>query len=211
MSFKSDRLLELVAYGFKAAPTFATTIVKFRSGRTRRNANRSQPLWRFDAPFDRIRSEHYALIESTYISCLGPVHSFRFFNWLDYALEDVVIGTAVGGTDETMQIVKPYSFGGGSPVSKNITKPVDSTIFNIANGYLRNPEPLVITADDVPISFSCDYDSGIVTFTVSGGETIRATGEFDIPVFFEDDDLEFTRENWDSNTATIGLLEDLGA
>lgn len=212
MAFQDARLLEYVSYGFTGGPTFNTTRARLVSGYERRNAERSRPLYRFRAPYDGIHSDHHAAVQSAYIACLGPTHSFRFKDWSDYQLNNVTIGTTSGGTDEAIQIIKPYTFG-SLTVNRTITKPVDSTVYNIAGGYVANAVALAVTADDTPISFTCDYSTGILTLTGTrpGSEVIKVTGEFDVPVFFDEDSLEFDFIEWEAHSGEIRLTEDFAA
>lgn len=207
MPFINERLLDKVAYGFSGGPTWATTRVSLISGRSKRNAERSQPLHRYSAPFQNIKPEHYDLLIENYMVCLGPQSSFRFKPPTDFTLNDGIIGTAVGGTDETMQLIKPYSFGpvgGEILLNRNITKPVDSTVYTDAVA-------LTLTEDDVGMSFTVDYETGIVTFTSTIGKVIRATGEFDVPVHFDEDSMDFDYSTLLSLSGDIILLEDFGA
>lgn len=210
MSFIEERLLEHVSYGFAGGPNFRTTKVQLRSGITRRNAERSLPLYKYRAPYNAIRGEHHSAVQSAYLACLGPVHGFRFKDWADYRLNNVVIGTADGTSDQELQIVKPYTFG-GITLNRTIKKPVDSTVFNVANGYVSNAVALSVTANDTPIAFTIDYTTGIITLTGTDTHVIRVTGEFDVPVYFEDDSLDFDFVNWDAHSGEIGLVEDLAA
>lgn len=203
MSYIDERLLDRVAYGFSGGPTWATTRVELISGRSKRNAERSQPLHKFDAPFQNIRPEHYQLIIDTYMACLGPVHSFRFKPPADFELGDVIMGTAVGGADETMQIIKPYLFG-LTTLNRKITKPVDSAVYTDAT-------PLTLTEDDVPLAATIDYTTGIATFTSAFAKVIRVTGEFDVPVHFDDDNMDFTYRTLKALSGDIMLTEDFGA
>lgn len=202
MSFINERLLEKVAYGFHGGPTWSTTRVRLLSGRRKFNAERSQYLLRLTAPFQNIKEIHHDIVLAQYNACLGPIHSFRFKNPNDYQLNDVVIGTAVGGAGETMQIVKPYSFA-GTTLNKDITKPVDSTVYT-------NAVPLSVTEDDVPLAFTVDYLTGILTFTSTVGKVIRVTGEFDVPVYFDDDALDVAFSTHGALNTEIVLMEALG-
>jgi len=207
MAYIDDRLLDRVAYGFAPQTTWATTQVRLISGRSKRNAERSQPLHRYIAPYQNIDEEHRQLVVSTYNACLGPVHAFRFKDWADYTLSNVVIGESTGDTDELIQIVKPYSFGPVGNVytlNRKITKPVDSAVFTSAT-------PLSVTANGSPIAFACDYTTGILTINSTIGYIIRVTGEFDVPVHFEDDTLELDYNNWDALSGEVVLIEDFGA
>ena len=195
MSFIDTALLDRVAYGFTGGPTWATTRVQLISGRTKRNAERSLPLHRYTAPYDRIKDADHATVLSAYMACIGPIHSFRFKDRSDYQLSDVIIGTAAGGADETMQIVKPYTFG-TETLERTITKPVSG---------------ITLTEDDVGLAHTIDLLTGIVTFTSSAGKVIRATGEFDVPVYFDDDSMDFTFDNWAAHSTDVNLKEDFNA
>jgi len=195
MSFIDASLLDRVAYGFSGGPTWSTTRVKLISGRSKRNAERSLPLHRFTAPFNNIRPEHRDIIVDSYMACLGPVHAFRFKDYSDFELLNVVIGVAAGGAGETMQVIKPYTFG-TETLERKITKP------NVG---------LTLTEDDVSLAHTLDPLTGIVTFTSTVGKTIRATGTFDVPVFFDDDNLDFSFETWEALSVDIVLEEDFTA
>jgi uncharacterized protein (TIGR02217 family) len=208
MSFINSLLLDRVAYGFAGSYEFATTQVLLKSGRSVRNAERSRPKYRCSAPFNNIQVEHRALVVNAFNACLGPVQVFRFFDRDDYLLDDVTIGTAVGGADETMQLIKPYTFG-GTTTNRNITKPVDSTVdYDRGEEVLGAAPALTLTEDDVSLAFTVDYLTGIVTFTSSAAKVIRATGWFDVPVHFEHDLLTFARNEQNAHTSDIDLVED---
>lgn len=221
MAYRDERLLELVGYGFSGGPTFSTTRVELVSGHERRNAERGRPRYRYSAPFDAIDTDHQDLVIAAYIANLGPVHSFRFKDWADYTLDAEELGTAAGTVDETMQLVKNYTFGDPAApgffwtVTRPITKPVDSTRFTKANGYVADAVALSLTEDTgggpTPLAFTCDYVTGIVTFTATAGAKIQASGEFDTPVHFDDDTLDFTFQNWRAHSTEIVLVEDFGA
>ena len=193
--FINATLLDRVAYGFGGGGTWATKRYQLLSGRSKRNAQRSMPLYRYTAPYRNIRPEHYEVVVAAYNACLGPVHSFRFKDWFDYTINNAIIGTATGATDETMQIVKPYTFG-TTTLNRVITKP-------IAGGTL--------TADDAPLAHTLDDTTGIVTFNTTVGKVIRATYEFDVPVHFDDDDMDFDFDTWEHMSSNIVLVEDFNA
>jgi uncharacterized protein (TIGR02217 family) len=211
MSFIDERLDEHVSYGFVASRTYVIVQTAKISGRVKRNAESSRPLHRFTAPYDSIEPAYHASLISTYNSLIGPVGSFRFKDWSEYQLDDVIIGTSDGSVDEEMQIILPYSFGTETSNTRLITKPVDSTKYNIAGGYVTDAVALSVTADDVPISFAVDYDTGIITISATIGEVIRVTGEFDVPVMFTEDIMSFNVVNFEAHSTDISLLEDFDA
>jgi len=193
--FIDASLLDRVAYGFTSSSTWATTRYKLISGRSKRNAQRSMPLYIFKAPYNNINTTYAGQVVAAYNACLGSVHSFRFKDWSDFELDDVIIGTAVGGVDETMQLVKPYTFGSGT-LNRIITKPLAG---------------ITLTEDDVSMSSAVDTLTGIVTFTSTAGKVIRATGTFDVPVYFDEDELDMDYETWEHLSADIILIEDFNA
>lgn len=185
-------LLDRINYGFTGGPGYLVTKVRLNSGVVARNAEWEDPLYGWMAPYDSIDGEHFGDVLSAYNACNGSLYGFRFKDKADYRLEDEVIGTATGG-EETMQIVRNYPFGPETKV-RVIKKPVDGTI--------------EASADGVPIASTTDPTTGLITFTASAGEVITVTGEFDVPVYFVDDQLQFTYNNWDAHSAQITLEED---
>jgi len=196
MAFIEALLLDKVTYGFVGGPTFATTKVELYSGIVARNAERSRPVYKYSAPYENIQQGDHDLMINAYNACLGGLYGFRFKDWADYTLTDEDIGTAVGGVDETMQLIKTYSFDTINTV-RTIVKPVAGTIS--------------IEEDGSPLASTFDTTTGIVTFTSSAGKVITATGEFDVPVMFESDNLQFNFANYRTHSTDIGLNEDLTA
>lgn len=194
--FIEERLLYKISFGFEGGATYLTTVVELNSGYTARNAERSLPLHRFKVPFDGLTDENRALVVAAFNACKGRLHSFRFKDKADYSATSEVLGTATGDTDETMQLIKTYSFGTGSTV-RNIAKPVAGTV--------------QLYEDGVPLSSSVDTTTGIVTFTSSVGKEITADFEFDVPVRFEDDALALLLFNKSAHSVDINLVEDLAA
>lgn len=215
--FVDDLLLDFCAYGFRSQRNWLTTRVQLRSGRTRRNAERTRPRFRFVAPYDRINEAHQSRLASAYDVCLGPVHSFRFRSKTlsERFLDNAIIGTAVGGADETMQLIHPSDSFGGLVFSRIITKPADASKYTVANGYEADAVPLALTEDTgggaSPLAFTVDYLTGIVTFTSSAGATIRATCEYHWPVHFDDDTLDIDLTTFKAHSADVTLVEDFGA
>jgi uncharacterized protein (TIGR02217 family) len=196
--FIEERLLDLIAYGFTGGPTYATTRVQLTSGLVARNAERSRPLHRYSANYDKIREQDRQQVIDAYNACLGPVYGFRFKDWADYLLINEFQTTATG-IEETIQLIKSYTFGppGGEVTTvRTIRKPVDG---------------MIILEDSVEIPSVIDLTTGEATFTGTLDGVITAVGQFDVPVMFDDDDLMFSIENWNANSADLTLLEDFQA
>jgi uncharacterized protein (TIGR02217 family) len=199
MSFVESRLLDCVSYGTQGGPTWSTRKVALRSGIVRRNAERSRPMYRYLLLYQNIEPVHYDAIIHAFNACLGGVFGFRLKDWSDYLAEDeyLTLGT---GAEQTVQLYKLYAFGNIN-VSRPIRKPVSGTV--------------TLTDDGSPLAAVVDYTTGEVTFTASDGGVVRWSGEFDVPVMFEQDELLFQANNQGANglimTADMGLVEDLSA
>jgi uncharacterized protein (TIGR02217 family) len=193
--FIETRLLEDMAYGFSGGPTYNTQIVALRSGIMRRNVQRSRPLNRFSGSFDRREDGVVAALLAAHNATYGAAAGFRFKNWLDYEAIDEVIGTATGSV-QSLQLVKNYAFGAASNAVM-IRKPVAGTVQLKANG--------------VPILSTTNTTTGVVTFTAPAGHIITWSGEFDIPVSFENDEFAAMIETYGASTIQVQLVEDLSA
>lgn len=199
MSFIESRLLTKVAYGFTGGATWQTTKQTLHSGRVVRNAERSLPLYRFNAPYNSIQPDDVDLVVAAFNASKGGVNSFRFKDHADFELTAETIGVGTGAADQTLQLIKTYTFGSESTV-RTIKKPVAGTVNLFENGS--------------PLASSVDTTTGIVTFTSATSSpqvVITATCEYDVPVMFLDDDIQFSIQNLETHSTEINLLEDLNA
>lgn len=199
MAFIEQRLLARVAYGTQGGPTWATLKTPLRSGRMRRKALRSRPIYRFLVLYQNLQETDHQEVIQAFNAVRGGLHSFRLKDWADYRATDQLLDTASGG-EETLQLRKLYEFGTEN-VSRTIRKPVSGTV--------------TLTADGSPLAATVDSTTGEVTFTATAGEIIRWSGEFDVPVMFEADELLFAANNRTGTglvlTTDVGLVEDLDA
>lgn len=131
-------------------------------------------------------------------ACYGGVHSFRLKDWSDFEVEDQVLAELGTGAPQSLQLIKVYQFGQYNAITRLIRKPIHSTVLLTANGT-----PISKTISEV----------GIVTFTAALNAVIRWSGEFDVPVMFEDDELMFSGNDRGANglflTSDVGLIEDI--
>lgn len=199
MAFIETRLLDCVSYGTAGGPTWATRRVGIKSGVIRRNPRRSRPMYRFQILYQNLLESDHAEVIAAFNACMAGVHGFRIRDWSDYQASDefVTLGT---GAPQSVQLAKLYEFGVQN-VSRPIRKPVSGTV--------------TLTADGLPQAASIDYTTGIATFTAPLGDIVRWSGQFDVPVMFEDDELFFVAESRSGNslvlTSNVNLLEDLSA
>lgn len=197
MSFIETRLLDCVSYGTQGGPTWATRRIGLRSGIVRRNATRSRPIYRFVVLYQNLQPQSHEEVIAAFNACQAGLYGFRLKDWSDFTATDqlVVIGT---GAPQSVQLTKLYTFG-----TRTIARPI------------RKLVSASLTDDAAPLAGSIDMDTGIATFTASVGGIVRWSGEFDVPVIFESDELLFDAGNRGHSglllTADAGLIEDLDA
>lgn len=202
MAFIEQRLMDCVSYGTRGGPTWLTRKVQLRSGIVRRNAMRSRPVYRYNVIYKNVLQADHSLIVDAFNACMGGVHGFRLKDPADYQADAVELDTVGTGAPQVLQLRKLYTWG-PQTVVRPIKKPVDGTV--------------KLTANLAPISSVTDPTTGLVTFTAPAGHVVRWSGEFDVPVMFEDDELSFSIEDRSGGeegyflTANVGLLEDLSA
>lgn len=198
--FIEQRLLDCVSYGTAGGPTWLTRRVRLNSGIMRRNPRRSRPLYKYAVIFRNLEPDGHAEIIQAFNACMGGVHSFRLKDWSDYQADDEPFEALGTGAEVSVQLSKLYSFG-GEGIRRPIRKPVDGTV--------------QLTANNIAIPSTVDYTTGIVTFTAAELAVVRWTGEFDVPVMFSDDELQFSFDNRNANglflTADVQLEEDTAA
>lgn len=198
--FLNERLLDCVAYGTQGGPTWSTRRVGLRSGKTRRSPRRSLPLYKFAIIYRNLLPENHRDVIAAFNACMGGVHSFRLKDWSDFEASGEPFSVLGTGAQQTLQLTKTYTFG-GQGLARVITKPVSGTV--------------VITADNVEIPATVDYNTGLATFTAGSGDVLRWSGEFDVPVMFTDDELVFSFADRNADglflTADVALEEDTDA
>lgn len=175
MIFNDARLLDCVSYGSEFAMAFNTQIVTLRSGAERRNANWSQPLGTYSINYGALKEADHIEVIKAHMACMGAFIPFRFRDETDFDADNELLGIATGDSDETFQLMKTYSFG-TIDFQRKISKPVEGTVTIFANG--------------TPIAATIDYSTGLVIIIAAPAATITWSGEFDVPVRFDDDSLD---------------------
>jgi len=198
--FIEERLLDCVAYGTSGGPTFRTRKVALQSGVIRRNPFRARPLYRYGILYRNLTPEDHDTVIAAFNACYGGVNSFRLKDWSDFSADNELLSALGAGAPQSIQLTKAYTFG-VQGISRSIRKPVSGTVVIYANG--------------VPISASIDHTTGVATFTASNGAILRWSGEFDVPVMFEQDELQFSANSRGKLglflTADVSLIEDISA
>lgn len=173
--FNETRLMDCVRYGSQFGTEFNTRIHTLRSGHERRNAMWAQPLGRYSILFDNLEPDQHDQVRHAHMASMGSLIPFRFKDWTDFEADQEPLTTGTGG-EQTLQLSKSYAFG---PVTyqRLIFKPVEDTV--------------TIYEDGVAITATVDYETGEATFTAPPGSNVTWSGEFDIPVRFVSDRLDY--------------------
>ena len=172
--FNETRLLDCVAYGSEFGQEFSTRITQLRNGVERRNARWSMPLGRYAVMFQALRPDDHGKVRGAHMASLGSLIPFRFKDWSDFQAEQQVLGEGTGAA-QTLPLIKHYRFG-PLTLARRIKKPVLNQVQVFIDGQLT--------------AAAIDYIEGTVTVTAPEGAEITWSGEFDVPVRFENDRLD---------------------
>lgn len=185
IDFVEERLEIGIDYGAVGGHSFQTDIIETGAGIEQRNGNVWQPLGRWqlgdrmllDSDVEGIEEVKY--LREFHAARSGSKQGFRFKDWCDYKVTNQVLGTTDGIVTQ-WQLKKQYT-AGTDITYRPILKPVEGTV----RLYL----------DGVEINYALiNYNNGLVSFAVppSSGQILTADFEFDVPVQFEADKVEWT-------------------
>jgi|GEM_PF-262018 len=183
-------------YGAIGGMRFKTTVIKDGEKNEQRNVDWWLPLGRWQlGERSLLQSDFEGINELEYLRGFhsarkGSKQGFRFKDWSDYQAKNQYVG--VGDDNITQwQLTKNY-LADSHQTYRPITKPVVGTV----NIYLDNIQSLN--------GWSVDYATGILTFEnpPKSGVIINADFEFDVPVWFENDEFSYTLEGYQRNPET---------
>ena len=200
MTFYAVELDICPAYGWQGGPLGRTRIRSLRNGHERRNVEADLMRHRYTLPFENIKGMDYlAYLKGAHSAMYAMAHSFLVKDWLDFEAVQDPLGTAPAGSTP-VQLQRTYSFG---PVSRTrqITKPVAGA---------------VIYQNGTPKAGTLNTLTGLFTPTTAwtGGATLTWSGEFRVPVRFDNDFLPFSLDGRSKGEAfvngSVELIEVLG-
>lgn len=188
--FDEVRLPEHISDASSGGPMFNTIVMRTDSGAEQRIAVWVSPLLRWDISYGIMNDASATELIKFFRAREGRLRGFRFKDWTDYrfASEELVLSTdgLVG------QIVKRYTSGGITRV-RHINKPVQGSLSFTVGGAPWNPT-------------SIDYATGLVTLAEAAGP-ILATGELDVPVRFDTDQMTSAAEDRVRKWEAIPVVE----
>jgi uncharacterized protein (TIGR02217 family) len=183
-----------ISFGSQGGPEFLTRIVELGGGTEQRDQRWEYPRERWNVAYG-VREETQLDALMTFFYCRrGRAAGFLFWNHRDHSAVAAVIGTGNAVT-QAFQLYKTYT-SGGVVFSRKIRKPKSGT--------------LTITLNGSPTTaWTCDYATGIVTFTAppANGAVIAATFDFYVPMRFDADYCPSRLEDYKAESAEVQLLE----
>lgn len=189
MAIPSYRLPEHIERGSGFGPSFKNVIQEAISGNEQRYATWTKCRGVGDLSYSLLTSGDpvgdFAAILALYRAHFGSLYPWRFKDWSDYTATDEVFGTG-DGSETQFQLSKTYD-------PSQILLNTPGTFFYVRDILLLATAP-VIEVDGVEKTVTTDYTisaSGVVTFTSApaAGKQLTWTGEFDVPVRFDTDQL----------------------
>ena len=180
MSFiESPRFPDVIAFTAVGGPGFSTNIITLASGYESRNINWTSSRYGYDLAITvRNQAEVYA-INAFFRLVKSKENVFRFKDYADFQATNASV---ISLTSSTFQLQKVYT-SGTETNSRIITKPVGETI----HIYVGSGE----VGSGFSPGFTLDEETGIITFEDEPGGTVTWSGEFDVPVRFDTDMLQW--------------------
>lgn len=177
----------------KSGPQRQTDIVTLRSGAEQRNAVWANSRRKYNAGYGIKGVAEAQTILAFWEERRGRLFGFRWKDWFDFKSSpgdalptpfDQTLGTG-DGTTRTFQLTKAYG-GAFAPWIRPIRKPVAGTV-------------LVALGKAAAAGWSCDATTGLVSFATppAAGAVLTAGFQFDVPVRFDTDYLEFDMTSFD--------------
>jgi uncharacterized protein (TIGR02217 family) len=183
-----------VSRDFQRVVSGKTDITPLANGRENRNAAWAFKKMKFSANYAMLTPESQLEVASAFYACNAMLFLFRFRDAGDYEVTDspLIVRADEVGFLSPVQLTKRYTFG---PVF------ADRMIQAVTKCVVKDH-----TGTVVPGAF--DGALGLFTPTAAWGSgTYTWSGQFDVWVRFNSDDLDMTMMNIDMATSDVELIE----
>lgn len=211
MTIPSYRLPVNLEKGSGFGPSFKNVIQEAVSGNEQRFAQWTKCRGTGDLSYAILESNDpvgdFRAVLALYRAHFGSLYPFRFKDWSDYQATDELFGNGNGSTKD-FQLVKTYD-------PSQILLGVPGSLFYVRSITLVTGTPTIMI-DGVAKTPSTDYtisSSGVVSFVSApaGSTELTWTGEFDVPVRFDTDNLPVIMQQQDLATIrSIPIREVIG-
>lgn len=195
MSNVVERLLPVdVAPGQSGGPGFSTQIKKLRGGAEYRNRLWADPLRSYSTRYNHKSQDWLVDQLHSFVYEVGGSHlAFRARDWSDYLADNEQVAIADGET-WWFRLYRRYG-----AYERRILKPRPATVVVYIDGFEVDQNAYVV-----------DGVNGTIIFghPPADGSVITWSGEFHVPVRFEDDALDVVMSTKNHGTvSSFGLLE----
>lgn len=214
--FHDTRFPTRFQYGAQATPMFKTMINENSAGYEQRNQLWAQARRKYNYENALETEDQYAEVLAFFMARRGPAYSFRVKDWFDYRVETgegIMRGTVsdelVGnGSTTTFQLSKLYP-DAVETFERPIYLPVDQSVYTTDEDNLVEFEVYVNSVLMDPADYVVNYLTGVITFDSAPADdaTLAWTGQFDVPVRFETDELPSTYSQWNDLQAGLNMIE----
>jgi uncharacterized protein (TIGR02217 family) len=205
--FHDVRLPLALAFGSAGGPECGTDVARLASGAESRNARWAGSRRRWELGGAPMRADAAYELAAFFEARRGRMHGFRFRDPLDW--KSCMPSPAIAATDQALgvgdaeatqfQLTRRYS-SGGAIHERRIAKPVEASVLVAIDGTATS-------------AFTVDWSAGVVTLesAPAEGAVLTAGFEFDVPVRFDSDRLEFALVGHDAVRAVrVPLVEIAG-
>lgn len=176
MSFvESPRFPDTIAFSAQGGPGFSTNVVTLASGFEARNINWSQTRYEFDLAIPPRDQTEVNEINAFFRNMQGKALGFRFRDWSDF---EAMNAPTESITTTEFQLLKSY-VSGSYTNTRAIKKPVPGTVVVYVGGTEQTS------------GFTLDTATGVITFSSAPSGTVTWSGQFDVPVRFDTDTLQW--------------------
>ena len=193
-----------VGFGSSGGPVRKTDIAALVSGFEERNARWANSRRSYDAGTGLRSLRDLQTVLSFFEERRGRLYGFRFRDPLDHA--SCPIGQQLQATDQPLgsgdgettvfQLTKTYG-GQHAPYQRKIFKPVSGSVRVALDGAEST-------------DFTIDETTGLITFASppAAGVALTAGFQFDVPVRFDTDQLEFSLSGFEAgDIPSVPLME----
>jgi len=195
---RCEPLPEWIAYGATGGPEWGTALFSAIGGWEARQQMWAQVRGRWDVSFINVTKEQATILLDFFRAVAhGRAGSFCFTDWRDHTFDNQI---GVGnGVISAFQLVKVYTSGTLS-YARPLTRPIVSRLVVTINGVLTT-------------AYTVAEPGGVVQFDAppASGAVIHASGDYEVLVRFEADQLAVTCTTPNVfSCAGIGLVELIG-
>ncbi len=181
--FYEFRFPETISMKSTVSIEFNTNVMISKNGQEQRIANREYSRLVYNVTNGLKTKRDLEEIIKLFRIVKGRNIGFRFKDWTDYYAKNQVIGLGTGN-NKVYQLIKSYNIlinNENINYIRKIIKPVENTVKIFVNDI------------DITISTAINYKNGEIIFKDAPNENdiISANFEFDVPVRFDTDSLEF--------------------